>query len=153
MLTPHRCKQISLLAAVALTAGSGVRADIIDTIQAATFGQTVYVSGTYSVNRPCYVPGGVRVVGPATFNFNNAANGFVPNGNNVRLDQISVTGVNNPGIYIYNKSGCIINSPPTARMPTASPASSARAPATCSRTAKPPATPMTAGISGRPARR
>ncbi len=110
MLTPHRCKQISLLAAIALTASSGVRADIIDTIQAATSGQTVNVSGTYSVNRPCYVPAGVTVTGPATFNFNNAGNGFVPNGNNVRLNQISVTGVNNPGIYIYNKSGCIINS-------------------------------------------
>jgi parallel beta-helix repeat protein len=110
MLPSNRCKPVAAVAASALLACWGAQADIIDTIQAAKSGQTVYVSGTYSVNRPCYVPGGVTVSGPATFNFNNAANGFVPNGNNVKLNSISVTGVNNPGIYIYGRSGCVINS-------------------------------------------
>jgi parallel beta-helix repeat protein len=86
-----------------------VRADIIDTIQAAKSGTTVTVSGTYSVSRQCNVPSGVTVTGPATFNFNGAGNGFVP-GNNVRLNQLTVIGVNHPGIYIYGKSGCVINS-------------------------------------------
>jgi parallel beta-helix repeat protein len=85
------------------------QADIIDTIQAAKSGTTVNVSGTYSVSRQCNVPSGVTVTGPATFNFNNAGNGFVP-GNNVRLNSITVTGVNHPGIYIYGTAGCVINS-------------------------------------------
>jgi len=85
------------------------RADIIDTIQAAKSGQTVNVSGTYSVTRQCNVPDGVTVTGPATFNFNNAGNGFVP-GNNVHLNSLTVSGVNHPGIYIFGKSGCVINS-------------------------------------------
>jgi parallel beta-helix repeat protein len=98
-----------LAAAAVFAVCSAGRADIIDTIQAAKSGQTVNVSGTYSVNRQCNVPDGVTVTGPATFNFNNAGNGFVP-GNNVRLNSLTVTGVNHPGIYIYGKSGCVINS-------------------------------------------
>jgi parallel beta-helix repeat protein len=102
-------KCISLAAGIVLAGSLMAQADIIDTIQAAKSGTTVKVSGTYSVSRQCNVPAGVTVTGPATFNFNNAGNGFVP-GNNVRLNQITVTGVNHPGIYIYGKSGCVINS-------------------------------------------
>ena len=104
-----RSKLLLSAAMSTLVASLTAHADIIDTIQAAKSGQTVNVSGTYSVNRPCNVPAGVTVTGPATFNFNGAANGFVP-GNNVRLNSITVTGVNHPGIYIYGKSGCVINS-------------------------------------------
>jgi parallel beta-helix repeat protein len=102
-------KRIGLVLSAALLAGTAAQADIIDTIQAAKSGQTVNVSGTYSVSRPCNVPDGVTVTGPATFNFNGAGNGFVP-GNNVRLNSLTVTGVHHPGIYIYGKSGCVINS-------------------------------------------
>jgi hypothetical protein len=103
-------KHISLAATIVMAGSLLAQADIIDTIQAAKSGTTVNVSGTYSVSRQCLIPAGVTVTGPATFNFNNAGNGMVPNGNNVRLNQISVTGVNHPGIYIYNRSGCVINS-------------------------------------------
>ena len=102
-------KHVSLITTAIMMSGFMASADIIDTIQAAKSGQTVNVSGTYSVSRQCNVPSGVTVTGPATFNFNNAGNGFVP-GNNVRLNQITVKGVNHPGIYIYGKSGCVINS-------------------------------------------
>jgi parallel beta-helix repeat protein len=104
-----RNKQYIGITASLLLAAAVSRADIIDTIQAAHSGQTVNVSGTYSVSRQCNVPDGVTVTGPATFNFNGAGNGFVP-GNNVRLNSLTVTGVHHPGIYIYNKSGCVINS-------------------------------------------
>ncbi|MGA2788276.1 MAG: right-handed parallel beta-helix repeat-containing protein [Verrucomicrobiota bacterium] len=105
-----KCKYSSLAATIVLAGSLMAQADIIDTIQNAKSGATVNVSGTYSVTRQCLIPAGVTVTGPATFNFNNAGNGMVPNGNNVRLNQISVTGVNHPGIYIYNRSGCVINS-------------------------------------------
>lgn len=107
-----RMNMLKVLSSVALlVAGAvGARADIVSTIESAKSGQTVYVSGTYSVTVPIYVPGGVTVTGPATFKFNNAANGFICNGNNVRLNQITVTGSGNVGIYIYGVSGCVINS-------------------------------------------
>jgi len=101
---------ISLSVALLVLGAVTARGDIVSTIQNAKSGTTVNVSGTYSVTVPIYVPGGVTVTGPATFNFNNAGNGFVPNGSNVRLNQLTVTGVNHPGIYIYNQSGCVINS-------------------------------------------
>jgi len=102
-------KQIGITLSTIVLGAFVSRADIIDTIQAAKSGQTVNVSGTYSVSRQCNVPAGVTVTGPATFNFNGAGNGFVP-GNNVHLNSITVTGVNHPGIYLYNVSGCVINS-------------------------------------------
>jgi len=101
---------VSLSIALLIAGATAARADIVSTIESAKSGTTVNVSGTYSVTVPINVPGGVTVTGPATFNFNNAANGFVCNGNNVRLNQITVTGSGNVGIYIYGHSGCVINS-------------------------------------------
>jgi hypothetical protein len=98
----------SLLSAALLTLAA--KADIVSTIEAAKSGTTVNVSGTYSIKVPINVPGGVTVTGPATFNFNGASNGFVANGNGVKLNSITVTGSGNVGIYIYGHSGCVINS-------------------------------------------
>lgn len=97
------------LAAAGLFLLGSARADIVSTIQNAKSGTTVNVSGTYSVTTRINVPSGVTVTGPATFNFNGASAGFVP-GNNVRLNQITVTNVNGVGIYIYGTSGSVINS-------------------------------------------
>lgn len=101
---------MSLSVALLMAGAVAARADIVSTIEGAKSGTTVTVSGTYSVTVPIEVPAGVTVTGPATFNFNGAANGFVANGNNVKLNQITVTGSGNVGIYIYGHSGCVINS-------------------------------------------
>jgi len=103
-------KNAGLTITAILLCGSVARADIVSTIQNAKSGTTVNVSGTYSVTVPIYIPGGVTLTGPATFNFNHAANGFICNGNNVRMNQITVTGSGNVGIYVYGVSGCVINS-------------------------------------------
>ena len=100
---------VSLSVALLTLETVAARADIVSTIQGAKSGTTVNVSGTYSVSVRINVPSGVTVTGPATFNFNGASAGFVP-GNNVRLNQLTVTGVNGVGIYIYGTSGSIINS-------------------------------------------
>jgi len=93
-----------------LTLGAvAARADIVSTIQGAKSGTTVNVSGTYNISVRINVPSGVTVTGPATFNFGGASAGFVP-GNNVHLNQLTVTGVNGVGIYIYGTSGSVINS-------------------------------------------
>jgi len=110
MLLNQISKRLCLAAVATLLGCSLAKADIVSTIENAKSGSTVNVSGTYSVTVPIYVPGGVTVTGPATFNFNNAANGFICNGNNVKLNQLTVTGSGNVGIYIYGVSGCVINS-------------------------------------------
>ncbi len=100
---------VSLSVALLTFGIAAARADIVSTIQGAKSGTTVNVSGTYNVSVRINVPSGVTVTGPATFNFNGASAGFVP-GNNVRLNQLTVTGVNGVGIYIYGTSGSVINS-------------------------------------------
>jgi len=105
----HRLARIAGLGATVLLGAGALHADIVSTIQNAASGTTINVSGTYSVTTRINVPSGVKVVGPATFNFNGASAGFVP-GSNTRLDQLTVTNVNGVGIYIYGTSGSVINS-------------------------------------------
>ncbi len=109
MLSNQTSKRICLAVFTTVLGCSLAKADIVSTIQNAKSGTTVNVSGTYSVTVRINVPSGVTVTGPATFNFNGASAGFVP-GNNTRLNQLTVTGVNGVGIYIYGTSGSIINS-------------------------------------------
>ncbi|MGC4072553.1 MAG: hypothetical protein QM760_08555, partial [Nibricoccus sp.] len=110
-MTPHvqRLAKILGLALTAALAAGTAKADIVSDIQNAKSGTTITVSGTYSVTTRINVPSGVTVTGPATFNFNGASAGFVP-GNNTRLNQITVKGVNGVGIDIYGTSGSVINS-------------------------------------------
>ena len=109
MLLNQTHKRLCLAVATTVLGCGLAHADIVSTIQNAKSGTTVNVSGTYSVTVRINVPSGVTVTGPATFNFNGASAGFVP-GNNTRLNQLTVTGVNGVGIYIYGTSGSVINS-------------------------------------------
>jgi hypothetical protein len=99
-------KQMSLVLAAVLAGGWMARADIRDTIQAATSGTTVQCSGTYTVSNTITVPSGVTVKGPATFKFTNAGkNGFsVPAANSsVTLQSLTVQGCL-AGFKIYGSS-------------------------------------------------
>lgn len=97
------------IAALALSA-TAAKADIRDTIQAATSGTTVTVSGTYTVSAKITVPSGVTVKGPATFKFTTGASAdgfYIPAANhNVTLTSITVTGANH-GIMVYGYSNSI----------------------------------------------
>ena len=104
-------QQISLAMAVVLAGGLTARADIRDTIQAATAGTTVQCSGTYTVTNTINVPSGVTVKGPATFKFTNTSkNGFVvPSANSgVTLQSLTVQGC--LGAFKIQGSSCKITS-------------------------------------------
>ena len=104
-------KQISLLVAVVLAGSLTARADIRDTIQAATSGTTIQCSGSYTVSNTINVPSGVTVKGPATFKFTNASkNGFVvPSANSgVTLQSLTVQGC--LGAFKIQGSNCKITS-------------------------------------------
>ncbi|MGA2787074.1 MAG: right-handed parallel beta-helix repeat-containing protein [Verrucomicrobiota bacterium] len=102
-------KWSGVIVAVAVLGLSVARADIRDTIQNATSGTTVSVSGTYTVS-PMKVPAGVTVKGPATFKFNdNTRDGFTMKGANASLQSLTISGANR-AVNIYasgvNISAC-----------------------------------------------
>ena len=104
-------KSMMLVLMTVLGGGWLVRADIRDTIQAATSGTTVQCSGTYTVSNTITVPSGVTVKGPATFKFTNASkNGFlVPAANSsVTLQSLTVQGC--LGAFKIQGSSCKITS-------------------------------------------
>lgn len=108
-------KHIILSAMALLAAASAAYANnaIVATIQNATSGQTITVSGTYSgITTRITVPSGVKIQGPATFVFTTGASAdglYVPAGNSgVTINSITVQGANH-GIMIYGSS-CSVNS-------------------------------------------
>lgn len=114
MLYAHRyitrCPSSALLLATLAATATLAKADIRDTIQNASSGTTVTVSGTYTVSAKITVPSGVTVKGPATFKFTTGASAdgfYIPSGNhNVTLSSITVTGANH-GIMVYGYSNSI----------------------------------------------
>jgi hypothetical protein len=95
---------------LACSATRAAKADIVSTIENAKSGTTISVSGTYSVTVPIYVPAGVTINGPATFNFNKAANGIILQKGNDHLNELTVTNAAGVGIYIYESAGNVVNS-------------------------------------------
>jgi parallel beta-helix repeat protein len=95
---------------LACSATRTAKADIVSTIEDAASGSTISVSGTYSVTVPIYVPAGVTINGPATFNFNKAANGIILQKGNDHLNELTVTNSGNVGIYVYESANNVVNS-------------------------------------------
>src|SRR5215831_15725988 len=111
MKSLNRTMTIAMLAIAATVARANN--PIVATIQNATPGSTVNVSGTYTgITTRIQVPSNVTVTGPATFVFTtgSSADGFyVPSGNSgVKLNSLTVQGANH-GIIVYGSS-CSIQS-------------------------------------------
>ena len=122
MTTHHRSRHATRVACAiaALLLAATARADIVSTIQGASSGSTVSVSGTYTVATKIHVPAGVTVKGPATFKFTDSTNdGFVISTgySGVTLSSITVTGAYH-GIILYGKSNKVTSCTATANYNT-----------------------------------
>jgi len=113
MNATHRVIRRSVFAASFLAGAIAARANnpIVNTIQNASSGSTVTVSGTYTgISTRIVVPSGVTVKGPATFVFTTGASAdgfYIPASNhNVTLQSLTVTGANH-GIMVYGYSNSI----------------------------------------------
>jgi hypothetical protein len=113
MNATHRVIRCSAFAASFFVGALAAKANnpIVNTIQNASYGSTVTVSGTYTgISTRIVVPSGVTVKGPATFVFTTGASAdgfYIPSSNhNVTLQSLTVTGANH-GIMVYGYSNSI----------------------------------------------